>query len=69
MLWISKLLCLLGLHGPKRLGYTSQFRSAIPDRADINHVPHRHRTCFCCGAKWEQVVVAKKFPFEWKRVN
>jgi len=68
MNWISRILCMLGLHGPAKLGETSQYRSNIP--TDSGYVrPQNYRVCECCGAKWKKTVVMAKYPFKWLRVN
>lgn len=69
---ISSVLCKLGLHGPKALGETPQYRSDIPSSHELhasNIVLHQHRWCRCCGARWRKVIVVKKYPFKWERTQ
>ena len=68
MNWISRILCFLGLHGPARLGETSQYRSNIPSEMFPRN-PRNFRTCECCGARWKKTVVAAKYPFKWIRMD
>lgn len=64
MRWFSRLLCLLGQHGPARLGFESQTRSARTNPFE--------RTCSVCGAKWRgQEVVLRNVRTVggWRRVK
>ena len=59
MNWISRVLCLLGRHGPKKLGEVSQYRSCVGSENPSefkrsSYEPREHRRCMCCGAAWKR---------------